>query len=456
MNFIREIFAARLRTAEKRARVLGGLNDGERDVWQSAWREWAHAGQVPPPGDWRTWVLMAGRGFGKTRAGAQWVAAMVRAAAAAGDGAAGAGEPLRIALVAATADEARRIMVEGRSGILAIAAEAGAGAGRDVQARPRFEPSRQRVIWPCGAEAALFSGANPEALRGPEHHYAWCDELAKWRHPEETWDMLQLGLRAGERPRALVTTTPREGSAVLTRILAMADTVKTGGASGVNPHLPDAWLAAVTAEYGDTRLGRQELGGELIADLRGTLWPAALIEASRGAAVEPAALVRVVIGVDPPASAAGVCGIVACGLDGRGIGHVLADETVEGRSPDGWARAVAAAAERHGADRVIAEGNQGGDMVRSVLASAGLRMAVTLVSATRSKAARAEPAAGLFEAGRARFAGRFPVLEAQLAGLIAGGGYEGPGRSPDRADAMVWALHALMLAPGGAPSVRVP
>ena len=200
-------------------------------------------------------------------------------------------------------------------------------------------------------------------------------------------------------------------------------------------------------------MGREELDGEFLRDVAGSLWPGALIEASRGPAPDPASLRRVVVGVDPPATAAGTCGIVVCGLDAAGHAHVLADCSAGGLSPEGWARAVAAAGEAWSADRVVAEKNMGGDMVGSVLRSAGLALPLTLVTATRGKVRRAEPIAGLFEAGRARLAGRFPELEAQLAGLVAGGDYCGPGASPDRADAMVWALHALM--PGSRPPPRV-
>ena len=427
--------------AGQRARLLRAMTPAERLAFDGDWDEWAHRGQHAPEGEWRTWVLMAGRGFGKTRAGSAWVHGLVRAAEREGC------EAPRITLVAATVEEARRVMVEGPSGLLATAlhpAEA-----------PCFEASRQRVLWPSGAQAVLFSGANPEGLRGPEHHFAWCDELAKWRHPELAWDMLQLGLRAGERPRALVTTTPRAGSAALTRILAGKDVVLTGGGTGANPHLPPAYVDAVVSAYGGTALGRQEIDGVLCADAEGSLWPAALIEACRGAMPGRDTLRRIVIGVDPPASAGGTCGIVACGVDAQGIGHVLADHSAGGLSPEGWAAKVAGAAAAHGADRIIAEKNQGGDMVLSVLKAAGRALPVRLVSASRGKAVRAEPVAALFEAGQARLAGRFPELEAQLAGLTALGGYEGPGRSPDRADAMVWALWALMIDASGTPAVRL-
>jgi phage terminase large subunit-like protein len=418
-----------------RRRLMRALSDAQALRFDRDWSEWAHGGQRVPDGNWRTWVLMAGRGFGKTRAGSEWVHGLVREHGR-----------VRIALVAATPDEARRVMVEGPSGLLATVPY-----GCEA---PRFVKSRKLLEWPNGALAHLYSGANPEALRGPEHHFAWCDELAKWRHPQYTWDMLQMGLRAGDYPRALVTTTPRAGLGALKAILASARTVATGGASGENPHVAEAWVEAMAAAHAGTRLGRQEVEGLLDADVEGSLWPAALIEACRGAAPARGDLVRVVIGVDPPASAGGVCGIVACGVDAAGVGHVLGDHSAGGLSPEGWARRVAAAADAHGADRVVVETNQGGDMVRAVLRSADAAMPVRSVRASRGKIARAEPVAALFESGWARLAGRFPELEAQLTGMVTNG-YAGPGASPDRADAMVWALWALLIDVPGAPSVRI-
>jgi phage terminase large subunit-like protein len=391
---------------------------------------------MPMRQDWRVLLMLAGRGFGKTRTGAEWVNGMARH------------DPqLRIALVAASLDEARAVMVEGESGILNCAIEG------DIS---RWFRDSGKLVWASGARAFLYSGAAPEKLRGPEHHIAWYDELAKWRRAEATWDNLMLGLRLGSAPRLLVTTTPRP-IPLLRRIRADPATVTTGGGTGENPYLPAEFVAAMKATYGGTRLGRQELNGELIEDVEGALWTRDLIEASRvldgrvSAALDPARtertfLKRVVIGVDPPGSASGdACGIVAVGLGHNGIGYVIGDHSVRGRSPEGWARAVAEAAERHGADRVVAEKNMGGEMVESVLRGAALHLPVTLVTASRGKTARAEPVAALFERGAARFAGAFPELEDELAGLCAGGAYEGPGRSPDRADAMVWALTELML-----------
>jgi phage terminase large subunit-like protein len=421
-----------------------------RRLW-AEWAGWAHEGQSEPEGSWLVWVLLAGRGFGKTRAGAEWVERFAQEHPGAS-----------IALVAASVDEARRVMVEGPSGLLGLPR---------LGAPPIWAPSRRRLEWENGSLAFAYSGAHPEGLRGPEHHAAWCDELAKWRHPQESWDNLQLGLRCGERPRTLVTTTPRSVAA-LKAILGEAGAERTGGGTADNPFVSAAALASLERRLGGTRLGRQELEGELIEEPEESLWPRDLIEACRvnsdshfsrgGAKGETAAREsdchwrRIVVGVDPPAGSDGdACGIVVCGVDRDGTGHVLADLSASGLSPEGWARKVAAAAEAWGAERVVAEANNGGRMVESVLRGAGLALPVRLVHASEGKAARAAPVATLFESKRAKFAGRFPALEDELAGLTWGGAYEGPGRSPDRADAMVWAMTELMLGPPrGEPRIR--
>ena len=426
---------ARLSPAQ-RALVVAQPGEEHRASLNDFWRAWAHEGQAEPPGDWRVWVIRAGRGFGKTRAGSEWISAAARADPAA-----------RIALVGATSEEVRRVMVEGASGLLAVA--------RDDEA-PVWRVSSGEVEFASGAKAFCYSAEAPESLRGPEHGIAWCDELAKWRQGEATWDNLSLGLRLGQRPRVLVTTTPR-ATPLMRRILALPDRHETLGRTRDNPHLPGSFVAAVEALYGGTRLGRQELDGELIDDVAGALWTRAMVEGCRADAM-PAAR-RVVVGVDPPAGpiaggAGDACGIVAVALGVDGAGYVLEDASVAGASPQGWAAAVAGCVERHRADRVIAEANQGGAMVRSVLEAAGGAMPITLVHASRGKSARAEPVAALYEQGRIRHLGRFAALEDELCGLVAGGGYEGPGRSPDRADALVWALTALMLGHGGEASIR--
>ncbi|WP_019832507.1 DNA-packaging protein [Sphingomonas sp. PR090111-T3T-6A] len=426
---------ARLSDAE-RARVLRLMPVARAEALRADWRFWARPEQLPPEGeDWRIWLLMAGRGFGKTRAGAEWVRSIAEA-----DGAA------RIALVGATLAEARAVMVEGESGLLAIAPDA---------AWPVWEPSLRRLSWPNGAIATLHSAAEPEALRGPQHSHGWCDEIAKWPHGMTAWDNLMLGLRLGEHPRVVATTTPRPVPLVRA-LVGRGDVVVTGGRSVDNrANLPPDFLSAVEQAYGGTRFGRQELDGELIEEVEGALWSRELIERCRiREALEP---VRVAIGVDPPAGAgegSDACGIVVAALDAEGVGHVIEDATVQGLGPEGWARAVALAAERHRADRIIAEANNGGAMVESVLRAADSRLPVQLVHARQGKAARAEPVAMLYAQGKVRHVGGFPALEDEMAGLLMGGGYAGPGRSPDRADALVWALTALMLTSGGSPQVR--
>jgi len=421
---------------ERMAR-LRKLDEEQRRELAWHWRLWARDEQLPPPGDWRVWLVMAGRGFGKTRAGAEWVRAV-----------AAADPEARIALVGATLAEARSVMVEGESSLLTICPP---GFG------PQFEPSLRRLVWPNGAQATLYSAQEPEALRGPQHSHAWCDEIAKWdnagNRAERSWDNLMFGLRLGERPRALATTTPRPVP-LLRRLLEEEGVTVTRGRTEDNrEHLPARFLGDVRRLYGGTLLERQELNGELVADLPGALWSRELLECCR-AEVPASALSRVVVAVDPPAGADGdACGIVVAALGADGIGRVLADCSAEKASPERWARAVSRAARAWEADRVVAEANQGGAMVESVLRAADCALPVRLVHASRGKAARAEPVAALYEAGRVRHAGMFPKLEDQLCGLMAGGTYEGPGRSPDRADALVWALTELMLRPRANPRV---
>lgn len=387
------------------------------------WPFWQRNDQNPPEVDWRVWLVMAGRGYGKTRMGAEWV----RCCAMTSPG-------VRIALVGATISEARSVMVEGESGLLALC--------RDDKVN--WEPSLRKLSWPNGSVATLYSAAEPESLRGPQHDFAWADEIAKWPHGIATWDNLMFGLRLGDHPRVMATTTPRPVPLVR-RLVNEAGVERTNGSTGQNAmNLPREFIDGVNALYGGTRLGRQELDGELIEDIAGALWTRDLLEDRRVVAAPE--LKRVVIGVDPPVSAHGdACGIVAVGLGTDGKAYVLADHSVKGASPEGWARAVAAAVEAWGADRVVAEDNQGGNMVESTLRAAALAMPVKRVHASRGKSARAEPVAALYEAGRALHVGAFPDLEDEMCGLVVGGSYEGPGRSPDRADALVWAMSELML-----------
>jgi phage terminase large subunit-like protein len=389
--------------------------------------------QLPPDGDWTIWAILAGRGFGKTRAGAEWVHAL---AAIPGR---------RIALVGPSLDTARAVMVEGESGLLARVP-----AGGDVT----FVPSLKQVQWANGSQARLFSGGEPDSLRGGQFDFAWGDEFAHWPRAEAALTNLRLATRLGAAPQLLLTTTPLP-FAWLKTLLAEPGVVVTRGRMHDNAaNLPAPFIAGLERRYGGTATGRQELDGEIVDDMAGALWTRRLFEAHR--LVEVPALVRIIIGVDPPAGGAqSTCGIVAVGLGADGRGHVLADASVTGARPESWARAVVAAAERWAADRVIAEVNNGGDMVISVLKSVDTKLPVEAVRASRGKVARAEPVASLYGEGRVCHIGAFPALEDQLCGFMASGVYAGPGASPDRADALVWALTALMLGDRrGRPGVR--
>lgn len=413
----------------ERAALIASMSASQRRALRHHWHLLSHEGQLAPPGEWPVWLLMAGRGFGKTRAGAEWVRRLAES-----DGLA------RIALVGASLAEVRAVMVEGASGLMAVAR-----AGH----RPRFEPSKRLLRWPSGAEAYLYSAAEPEGLRGPQHSHAWCDELAKWEQAgdraDAAWNNLQLGLRLGPRPRVLVTTTPR-AVPLIRRLVADPAVMLTRGATDENErNLAPGFVEAMRRQFGGTTLGRQELDGELLEEIEGALWGRALLDRCRETTPH-CQRVRTVVAVDPPAGDRGdACGIVVAALLEDGTAVVLADASVEKASPERWARAVARAAQAWDADRVVAEKNQGGEMVRAVLRAANEVLPLKLIHARLGKAARAEPVAALYESGKVRHAGPFARLEDEMCGLMTGGRYEGPGRSPDRADALVYALSELML-----------
>jgi phage terminase large subunit-like protein len=343
---------------------------------------------------------------------------------------------MRIALVGETFADVRDVMIEGPSGLVAVAPPGD---------RPHWKPSLRRLEWRNGAVAHAFSAEDPDALRGPQFDAAWSDELGKWRYAEGAWDMLQFSLRLGAEPRQVVTTTPR-ATPLMRRLLDDPSVRVTRMRTADNAdNLAPGFLARLTGMYGGTRLARQELDGELIEDREDALWRRDAIEAARVAAAP--ALQRIVVAVDPPASAgkdADACGIVAAGIDAAGIGYVVADESVRGLSPEGWAARALRLYRALEADALVAEVNQGGDMVGSVMRVVDPGVPVTKVHATRSKHARAEPVSALYTQGRVRHVGAFPALEDEMcdfgpAGLTGG-------RSPDRLDALVWALTHLMLA----------
>ena len=357
------------------------------------------------------------------------------------------GAPVKgpIALVAETIADAREVMIEGVSGLLTI---------HEDRERPTWVPSRRMLVWPkTGAVAYAFSSEDPESLRGPQFAAAWADELAKWKNAEATWDMLQFGLRLGDAPRQVVTTTPR-AVPLLRRLIDEAGTRVTRMSTRDNvKNLSPAFLSRVVERYIGTRLGRQELDGELIEDRADALWRRDEIEALRMRAADLPSLTRIVVAIDPPASKrSGVAGIVAAGIDAAGFGYVLADASAAGARPGEWAARAIALYRRLGADALVAEVNQGGDMVAAVVREVDAGVPVREVRATRGKWLRAEPVAALYEQGRVRQAGVFPELDDEMADF----GLDGlsQGRSPDRLDALVWAITALLLEGGGSPRVR--
>lgn len=376
-------------------------------------------------------MFLGGRGAGKTRAGAEWVTELVRAGAA-----------RRIALVAPTFHDAREVMIESQSGIRAIA-----------RVRPVYEASRRRLIWPNGAQAYALSAEDPESFRGPQFDAAWCDELCFWAYPDETLATLQHGLRLGARPRMLVTTTPRPIPALKT-LLAAPDTVVTRSSTWDNKNnLAADFIAALKERWEGSPRHRQEIEGELIEDLDGALWTRADIDAARGEATGP--FDRIVVAVDPPAGAgprSDECGIVAAGVCGDGerrVGVVLADASLQGALPHVWAARAAALARSLSAEAIVAECNNGGEMVREVLRTAAPDCIVRLVRASEGKRARAEPVRALYAQGRVKHAAVFPALEDQMCSY----GSDGFRGSPDRVDALVWALSDLLLG-GEGPRIR--
>ncbi|WP_299693180.1 terminase family protein [uncultured Tateyamaria sp.] len=418
-------------------RFLDELGEGALGALPFLFEFWAMEHQLPPAGDWRTWVIMGGRGAGKTRAGAEWVRDMVE-----GPMPLDPGRARRVALVGETIEQVREVMIFGESGILACS---------PPDRRPAWQAGRKRLEWPNGAVATVHTAFDPEGLRGPQFDAAWVDELAKWKKGQETWDMLQFALRLGDDPRVCVTTTPRNVE-VLKTLLEMPSTVVTHAPTEANAaNLAASFLEEVRARYEGTRLGRQELDGVLLSDAEGALWTTEMLEASRR--TPPRHFDRVVVAVDPcvtSKSTSDACGIVVAGatLDGppqEWRAYVLADCTVQGASPMEWARAAVAAVETFGADRMVVEVNQGGDALRDVVRQVDPMVPYKAVRAKDGKSLRAEPAAALYEQGRVAHVPGLDALEDEMV-RITRRGFEGTG-SPDRVDALVWALHELMIEP---------
>jgi phage terminase large subunit-like protein len=410
--------------AVERQAFLAELTPEELAALEYDWQGfWSRPAQLPPPGAWKVWLILAGRGFGKSRTGAEQVREWART------------PKQRIALIGETAADVRDVMVEGESGILLCC---------PPWLQPRYEPSKRRLTWPNGTTATTYSGDAPEQLRGPQHHHAWCDELAKWKYAIDCWDNLELGLRLGDDPRCVVTTTPRP-IPLLKQLLADPGTVVTRGSTYDNTvNMAPSFKERILARYEGTRLGRQELYAEVLEDTPGALWSRQLLEDTRVRAVP--ALKRIFVGLDP----GGDAGIVAAGLGEDGHGYVLDDRSVSG-SPATWAGQAIATYHTLQANAIVAERNHGGEMVELTLRTQDPKVSVQTVWASQGKYARAEPVSALYEQRKVHHVGMFAAMEDELCNWVPGEGLP----SPNRLDALVWALTALMLGPGPAPLVGV-
>ncbi len=419
-----ESLAERIATLPRAERKRGlKLTGKEAQALLYDWSFWARPKQLPPEGDWSVWLVRTGRGWGKTRVGAEWVRQQKETVG-------------RIALVAPTAAAARDIMVEGESGIIACSPP------WDL---PKYEPSKRRVTWRNGAIATLYSADEPDRLNGPQHGAAWCDELGVWRRAQDAWDMLQFGLRLGDHPRVVITTTPKP-TKVIRDLSARADIVMTTAHTFENLHnLAPSFRAAIVGRYEGTRLGRQELGGELLMDTPGALWQREMIDNLRVESA-PQGMVRVVTAVDPAMTFgenANMTGIITAGVDDRGHAYILRDSTLRA-SPEQWRFRVVTDYVELRADRIIGEVNNGGDLVEANLRTANQAISYKAVHASRGKRTRAEPIAALYEQGKVHHVGGFAELEDQMCNFTPDARYS-DSDSPDRVDALVWALTELML-----------
>lgn len=403
--------------------LKASLTDDEKAVLAFQWEKWARSPQLPPEGNWDGWLIIAGRGWGKTRVGAETIRAEVES-----------GRSKRIGLIAETSADGRDVIVEGESGIITCS---------PPWNRPIYEPSKRRLTWPNGAIATLYDAREPDQLRGPQHDFLWFDELAKYRYADAVFDQAMFGLRLGENPRWIVTTTPRP-IALIRRLLVQSGVRVTRGRSGDNlTNISASYQRNVIDRYKGTRLGRQELDAEILDDVPGALWSRRSLDEARVTSAPP--LLRIVVGVDPAASsgeAANENGIIVGGIAANGHAYIIEDWSLRA-SPDEWARKAVAAYRKHGADALIAECNQGGEMVSQVIKSVA-DIPVKLVRATRGKYVRAEPVSALYEQGRVHHVGVMPELEDQMISFTPERAADrSDGYSPDRVDALVWTLTEL-------------
>jgi predicted phage terminase large subunit-like protein len=381
------------------------------------WRFWARPTQLPPKGDWRVWLLLAGRGFGKTRTAAEFVRLMVET-----------GEATRVCLIGRTTADVRDVMINGESGILACS---------HPSQRPRWEPSKRRLSWPNGAIAHAYSAEEPDLLRGPQSDLVWGDEFAAWRYTA-AWDNAEMGLRLGSNPRAILTTTPRPIPRIKEMLKDKGVVVTRGSTFDNSENLARQFLSRIRSKYENTRLGRQELFAELLDASENALWTRDTLEKNR-VQTRPGNLNRIVVAIDPAVGGPSETGIIVAGLVHDSHIYILEDLSRR-HTPVGWARSAIEAFKRHRADRIVAECNQGGDLVASMIRTFGQNIPVKLVRATRGKYVRAEPVAALYEQGKVKHVGFFAALEDQLCTWT-----PEDDKSPDRLDALVWAVHDIMI-----------
>ena len=400
----------------ERIKRLSSLTDEEAEYLLYLWSFWARPNQLQPPGIWTYWLILAGRGFGKTRTGAEWVREQVKTSR-------------YVNLIGATADDARDVMIEGESGILAICPKS---------ERPDYKPSQRKLLWPNGAISLIFTADEPERLRGKQHEKLWCDEVAAWRFPE-SWDQAKFGLRLGTHPQACLTTTPKP-SKLVKGIMADAATYVTRGSTYDNrSNLAPSFFSEIVKTYEGTRLGRQELNAEILDDNPGALWSSKQIDELR--VKEAPEMRRVVVAIDPAVTSredSDETGIIVAGRGADDQFYILSDLSLIA-SPDAWARQAVIAYHDHKADRIIAETNNGGDLVEAVIRQVDRNCSYHKVTASRGKIIRAEPVAALYEQGRVHHVGPFDKLEDQMTDFNP---LESK-YSPDRMDALVWAITEL-------------
>ena len=415
--------------------LLLKLGPAKAEELAYTWPFWARPQQMAPAGDWNTWFINAGRGFGKTRAGVEWVRGLVKRGYK------------RIAAVASTNSDIERVMINGESGFLSRCWEGDKTDKGVPMGKPVWSPTKRLLTWENGAYVQFFSAEEPERLRGPQFEAAWCDELAAWNKDRDTWDMLQFCLRLGKHPQTCVTTTPKP-TKLVRDIMKNPKTVVTYGSTFDNSaNLAATYLQSVKDMYDGTRLGRQELYAEILDEASGALWTRELLSKCEVEVTDPLTfsetLARVVVSVDPAVSSnseSDMTGIVVAGMDINGVCYILHDAT-ERYTPEGWAAKAIELYNLYGADRIVAERNQGGDMVRYTFKTVDETIPIKLVHASRGKFARAEPVSSLYERGRVKHVRGLDALEDQMVQ------WEplGSTGSPDRLDAMVWAVTELAL-----------